>query len=98
MFRDKQRKREVLLGFLMFSTGSLVFWWLISKNTNPELEFLKAAYFIGLLAISAFLILEKIAAKFKTKTKTIDKVKLALLFFLLVLAVYFASIFILERF
>ncbi len=71
MFKNKQQKRNLLVGFPLFLIGSFLFWNLMLKNTNTELDFLKPTYFVGLIIIPVYIIFQNLSEKFKTEKSTI---------------------------
>lgn len=98
MFKNKQQKTAIMVGFPMFLIGSVLFWFFMSKNTNTELNFLKPTYFVGLIITPAYFIFQGLSEKFKTEKNIKDKVKIALLFLFIAIILYFFIVLILKKF
>lgn len=98
MFKNKQQKRNFLVGFPLFLVGSFLFWYFMSKNANTELDFLKPTYFVGLIIIPAYIIFQNLSEKFKTEKSTKQLIKIALLFLLTAIISYFFIVLILKKF
>jgi len=95
---NKQQKRNLLIGLPMVVVGSVLFWILMSKNTNQEFEFLKPTYFICIIMIPTYFIIHTLSEKFKTEKETKQKIKIAVLLVVVAIVAYSLIIFFLKKF
>lgn len=102
MLINTRQKRNFLVGFSLFLIGSFLFWYVMSKNTNMELNmelnFLKSTYFVSLIIIPAYIIFENLSEKFKTEKSIKYRIKIVFLFLLTAIILYFLIILILKKF
>lgn len=86
MFKGKIAPR--IFGAVIFILGSILFWYLISKNNREGAIILKKAYFVGIFCVIGLVVFQELARRISKLETLKEKLPLAFIFLLILIILY----------